>query len=340
MTAANPARPWQRKLSEDDIGRYLGLVAPGVWLLVVLYILVFGFQALVLGGPPAHTPLGILALLLDVAGAVILATPSATPLPLWRTLTVVGIVAATVILITWQQDFHNRLPGYEAWELGANNLLMFALAIRGRVLAAWIAEAASIALIAVWSVTVSGSPLYGISMSYGQPVTLVACTAFAIGLHRTARQIVSFRVAERERAARESLDRTADRGDELALQIVRDLAEPTLIQIAEGGRPDPRAVRGLEAALRDFIRGSSLTVEPLVTTLRAARERGADIVLLDDLGDHRLPAADLARAASWCAQKVIQARGSTMTIRIAVTEDVPTVTFSDGDAVERLALRS
>ncbi|HEX4444236.1 MAG TPA: hypothetical protein VHZ81_11740 [Galbitalea sp.] len=329
-----------RPIPDGDLGRTLGLVAPGVWVLFALYVVVFGYQAIVLGGSPMKTPLGGLALVLDFVGAALFAVPSRTPLPWWRTLTTVGIVVATVVLITWQQPFHDRAPGYVAWELGANNLLMFCLTIRGRVAAAWIAEGLSILLICTWSLTVSGSPLYGLGMSYGQPVTLLACTAFAVGLRRTAIRIGDFQRAEHERTTREARELSRDEAIESALQVIRDLAQPTLKAISDGASPSPASVRSLEAALRDQVRGRSLTIEPLVSLLQSVRDRGIEVTVLDDLGEIPVPPPELARAARWCAHLIVDTRASSFTARIAIWNGRPTVTISaDGHFLNRLALR-
>ena len=335
MTLALRRRP----PSTDDIGRSLGLVSPGVWVLFGLYTITFGFNALALGGAPAHTTIGIISLILDIGGAAIIVSSTRTPLELWRAISIVVIVAFTVTFISFQQSYIDHLTGYDSWEFGANNFLMVGLAIRGRVAAAWAAELASTLLVCLWNVSVGSTFLNGVSMTYGQAINLLACTAFAIGLQRTGKRILDFRAAERERAAHQHVAASADQEDEVALSIVRDLAEPTLLRIAKGERPDTGRVRSLEAALRDYIRGSALTVEPLVTTLQSARERGVDIVLLDDLGDRTVSAAELSRAARWCAHRVIETAARSITIRIAVFDDHPTVTISrDGQAVERLVL--
>jgi len=176
-------------------------------------------------------------------------------------------------------------------------------------------------------------------MSYGQPVTLIACTAFAIGLYRTAARIRDFRDAERERATRTAEEAAADQEIESTLQVIRELAEPTLTEIAHGGKPVRTTVRSLEAALRDEIRGRSIAIEPLVTSLRSVRERGVDVILLDDLADHEVSPEVLDRAARWCADIITTSTASSLTVRIAISNTRPTVTISnDGDFLEKLIL--
>ncbi len=76
-----------------------------------------------------------------------------------------------------------------------------------------------------------------------------------------------------------------------------------------------------------------------MTALRLARERGADIVLLDDLGERAVPIVRIDRAAQWCADRLAETDAKSITIRIAILDDAPTVTFSrDGEAVDRLLL--
>jgi hypothetical protein len=170
---------------------------------------------------------------------------------------------------------------------------------------------------------------------------LLACTAFAIGLRRTAARIVEFRQAERERAARESRDSARDEGLESSLQIIRELAQPTLQEISGGAHPNRASVRSLEAALRDQIRGRSLTIEPLVSSLRAVRDRGVDVTLLDDLADVAVPQDELARAARWCSHLLITTDAFTFTTRIAQSNGRPTVTVSaDGRFLDRLVLHT
>lgn len=333
----------RREIPADDVGRLIGLIGTGPWLLFGLAVVTLSIQALVLGGPPMRTPSGVAALALVLVAAALLAGRSATPLPLWRTLVVVAVPPVTVLLITWQQAFHDRSPGYEAWELWANSLLMFVLAIRGRIAAAWIAEGLSIGLVCLWSQLLTGSVLYGISISYGQPVALIACTAFAVGLHQTARRILEFRAAERDRAGREAMDAGARVSAEFELAIVRGMAEPTLRDIADGGSPDPQAVRSLEASLRDLVRGRSLAVEPLTAELRELRTRGADVVVLDDLGDHPIDASELAEAARWAASRIRRSPARTITIRIAPLDTASgsrvVVTISlDGEPASELLL--
>lgn len=336
MTGLDPVS----RIPADDAGRYLGFFGLVPWLLYGLFVLEIGYLALVHGGMPAHTPLGFAALGVAIAAMLLIVTPSRTPLPVWRTAAVLAAVVFISSAISWQQPFHDRPPYYVSWELNPCDLLMFCLAIRGRIVSAWIGQAAMLASIALWSVTVTGSPLYGLSFSYTQPFPLLAVSVFAYGFQWTARQITAHRAAERERAEQEAIQIAADIDLEADLGIVRDLAGPTLEEIAAGRLPDKAAVRGLEAALRDLIRGRNLVVEPLVTTLRDLRERGTDVVLLDDLGDDDLTADQRRRLAAWAATRVARAStAATITLRLTRADGTPLATITvDGHADGALQL--
>lgn len=323
----------------EDLGDYLHLFGPVTWLLYALFVVAFSVQALLLGGAPMHTPLGVGAFVLFLASAMLFAIPGVTPLSRWRTVAIIVVVVVVTVAITWQQPFHDRAPGYVAWDLGGTSSLLFCLAIRARILAAWIGEAAVILLVCVWSVQVTGAPWYGLSISYGQPVVVLACTVFAIGLHRTVRRIIDYRTAERDRQAERARMLASEADRERELKLVRDLAGPTLSRIAEGLDPDPVAVRGLEAALRDVIRGRSLMIEPLPTTLRMVRERGVDVTVLDDLGGRELSHEQLVRAAGWCAERVTAISSGSVTLRIAAVEAGAVVTATrDGALAGQLEL--
>lgn len=326
----------KRTRDPNDIGLYLGFFGVGPWVLFGIYVPVISYQALVLGGPSSRTPLSLGALALVFGATTLIASPSSTPLPLWRTLTLLAVTTAVTLMVTLQQPFHDRPPVYVAWDLGANQLIVYCLAIRGRIAAAWAGELLMIGAVSVWSTVVTGSPLYGLSFSYGQPITLIACTAFAVGLHRTARQIVRHRASERERADQEAKEIDFDLATQVELRVIRQLAETTLVDIAEERNPDLGTVRGLEAAVRDLIRGRMLAVEPLVTALRVARERGADVVLLDDLTDDvEIDEQTRSRLAQWIAVRVLALNGRSATVRVSTSKGTPLVTISiDGQHAE------
>lgn len=322
----------------SDLGRQLGLVGPGAWVLAGLYAAVYFVVVLVFAGPSTRTPIDTAELASVIFAACLLASPSRTPLPLWRTATVVVIATGVVLAMTWRLPT-TRPPGLDAWELGAVNFLLFGLALRARIFAAWLGAALTVMVVLGWSTLETESPLFGLSFTYGQPVTLLAGTIFAMALHRTARRIIELRAAEQERAASEARERANSEVTEQELQAVREIAAVTLREIAEGETSDPIAIRSLEAELRDYIRGRRLFTEPLATALRAARARGVDVTVLDDAGERAILVEALAPAVHWATELVKTNCRSSLTLRLTSTSNGIALTFSaDGTETARLPI--
>ena len=314
-----PSKRWWSvdRVDEQDIGRQLRLIGPGAWAIFALYGAVIIALTYVFERPTRSAATDIVAIMTLLAAALLIVSPSRTPLPTLRVVAVLVLTLTAVMVLTVREPFQGDLPDSAAWYQAAANFLFFGLALRARVVSAWIGEALMIAFVCLWSTIVSGSPLYGISISYGQPISLAAGTVFAVALHQTARRITEFRTAERQRAALEAREAAQNAAVESELRIVRALAEPTLQQIAAGEKPHQEDVKTLEAALRDLIRGRSLAIEPLNTALREARRRGVDIVVLDDSLDLGLSKEDLEDAAAWCAAVLEPIESGPITIRVA-----------------------
>jgi hypothetical protein len=342
VIAGIPRRPSPlstRRVRVADIGTELRLVGPAAWAIFGLFAAVYLYIAPTFGGSASATPLGVGALIGFLACGALVVSPSRTPLPVWRTIAVVVIVEASVAALTWQLPAVAVGPGLKIWDLGAGNFLLFALALRGRVRSAWIGELAMIGLVCIWSTQATGSPLFGLAISYGQPVSLLAGTIFAVALRRTAERILDFRAAEGRRAAAEGRDSTENDERDRELQLVRNLAEPTLSGIASGETPDRAGVRALEAELRDGIRGRALAVEPLTSTLRKVRASGVDVVVLDDLGEQELDESVRVLLADWCVSRVATLESGIVMFRLAMHGGQPRVTVAvDGSEAGEFTL--
>ena len=320
---------------ERDVGRFVGLVGRGAWLMFALFVAIFSTIAMLASPTNTLAPLDIAGLLVVIAGALLVASPSRTPLPRWRVAGVwIAVVASTWLLL--QGVPTDAQPGFRAWILGACNFVLFAVAVRGRAVSAWIGEALLIGTVLVWSQIATGSVLFGLSFSYGQPVSLVAGMAFAIGLHSVSRQIFDYQDADRARVAEAAGRAESDAERHQGLDRVRELAEPILRAIADRTRPDRNVVVSLEASLRDRIRARQLAVEPLLSTLRSIRESGAHVLLLDDSEPMVLTDEQRAKVAHWCVARLAEAAATSFTIRVAPDNDglVVSVVGDDGYAAE------
>lgn len=316
-----------------DVGRFLGIVGPWAWVLFALYVAVFTLIAIVVGIPGAGVPVTVVSLALIVAAALLVASPSPTPMLWGRLLVIAALCLAGVVVMLL--DLPTRL-GYESlltWQLAAVNFLLFVIELRARIVEAWGLLVVIVAVVATWSVLRTGEPWLGLQLTYGQGVSLAAGTIFAIGLRRTVRQIFAQEDAERMRAGVEAARRAGDAHRAAELAEVRALAGPLLRRIARGEAVDRREALSLEAALRDRIRGRALAIEPLVSALARARARDVDALLLDDLGDAALGTEAAARVARWCAERVDRMPGPRITIRLAPADGGAVVSIADADGI-------
>lgn len=323
------------RVGEQDIGRQLRLIGSGAWAIFALYGAVIVALTYVFDRPTRSAVTDIVAIMTLLAAALLIVSPSRTPLPTWRVAAVLVLTLTAVMVLTVREPFNDDLRDSAAWYQAAANFLFFGLALRARVVSAWIGEVLMIAFVCLWSTIISGSPLYGISISYGQPISLAAGTVFAVALHQTARRINEFRTAEAQRAALEAREAAQNAAVEGQLRVVRELAGPTLLQIAGGKKPDQEDARTLEAALRDLIRGRALAIEPLSTALREARRRGVDIVVLDDSVDLELSTDGLRKAVAGCAQLLTTVNTGSITIRLASAPSGGILTVVNEDEVSQ-----
>lgn len=315
-----------------DIGRLLGLSGPGAWALAGLFCVTYLTLALWAGGAPMRTLEGQVALVVILVTAVLLVLPWRSPLPgpivAWALL----VVAFSTVAICWNLS-PSGWPGWSAWNFGADTFLMLMLALRGRF---WWGAAGMglMSLLAIhWTFTTTGNWWHGFALTYWQLAIYLAGAFFALWLQRTARQIGEFQETERRRvAAEQARDAGADERRR-QLERVRRLAGSALAEIADGApTAESRREHGLlEAELRDQIRGRSLAGEPLSVALRAARSRGVDVALLDDIRDDVPDREFLKRANAWAAERIASVPSGSATFRLALTDGVPTVTFATAE---------
>lgn len=302
-----------------DVGALLGLTGKGARLVALLYAVTFIVLALTTGALQRWSDAaGLVAVL---AAAVVLVAPGRYPLRWQSAVGVLAAVFSCTALVVWQLPATGD-PGYDAWHFGACDFLLFALGLRGHIALSWLGMGLVLGVTCFWSFSVTGSILHGFELVYGHAGSLLAGSLFAYGLRRTAQRILDFQDAERRQAAAEQARETSAEHRDLELARVRSRAESALVQIATGTTTAAERTehRLLEASLRDEIRGRGLAIEPVTTAAREARQRGVDVLLLDDSREQELP-ADLARSmATWVAALVRATVSDSVIVRLAPHE--------------------
>lgn len=198
----------------------------------------------------------------------------------------VGAHALTMSLIAFE-----GWPGYASWSFGVATTLACCLLVRRRPGFAW-ALLLLLSFVTFFWACVTGNGLWTpMLLLIGQFVILcIWHLMVAVSLRLTARtaraQSASAAISARWRAQRESQDLLR-----AVMDSVRTRTAPILNEIAEGAAlTEELRVRArlLEAELRDERRAPFFSGTSVVDEARSARERGVDVMLLDDRGPEPL----------------------------------------------------
>lgn len=255
-----------------------------------------------------------LVLALFFAAALLLQRRSETRLDGGRTALVLCLIGSATAIGLIGAPFEVG----DLWFAGAAAFLLTALAFRGRAGAA-AAGGLLLSALLVAGGAMDGAPTVMIAAVSVRPLG-VTCFAVALALSVAAllRRIATELAATEAESARESWERSARA--ELAERAgeVRALVDDVLGEIALGrplAEPSRARAKALEGHLRDRIRAGRLALEPLMTAAMRARERGVDVLLLDDLDGDLPERFDMDRAAIRLAAACEDATGQ-ITVRI------------------------
>lgn len=252
--------------------------------MIIASVLVFALPTL--GTVKSIWPV-IAALILFIVGALIMAQRHPDPFPLGRAYLVLGIAVAVTALVDWNLP-DTGWAGYATWNFGAVNWFLFFLCFRGRIPLGWLGFVLESAVTLLWAISVGRSYLDGVDLVVRHAGTLLMGTLFSILLRRAAARITALQQERVAQVASESAALTELREREVqAAQLNRE-ARNELEEIAAGrylGSHQQRGFELVEASLRDTLRGGALKSPDVAAAARAARLRGAAVVLLDDRND-------------------------------------------------------
>ncbi|WHU48362.1 hypothetical protein QNM97_04980 [Gordonia sp. L191] len=237
---------------------------------------------------------------------------------------------------------------------GCVSALAAFLCVRGRVVAAWSAFVASVA-VSVAAGVPTGMPMIWASTEIASVAVLLMAMLFAAIIRPAAREIYALRaqtVREAGHAAAVAATaaervRQLARLDEQARELLEMIASGRLL--SEGERFRCRLV---EARLRDGIRAPALDVGEVVEAVWSARERGVGVTLLDD-GGSAAPGAhglvDSSRDSGIAGLRAALvdlvrslAPGDTVTVRIHPLgrDPIGTIVVRTDDGARRLDYRA
>jgi hypothetical protein len=313
----------ERAQSRGDTARFLGLTGPGGWLVAGLFLVTQLTLAFTSNAQLALTPPDLSALIILIAITVIVMFPGPYPLShLWSIVIVIG-VAAIVTLVNSVLPVKGW-PGYESWQFGAVTMILLALGLRGRNAWAWVGMFLTTALTVYWTMSTGQGILSGISLIDRNAGTLLIGTVFSVGIRRSIRWITSLHLAEHRQASEEAFARARLLQRRNAMESLNAIAVPALMTIADKSMPSEPVREDflvIEAGLRDAVRAPGLAREPLASTVRFARMRGQEVVLLDDDGSEESASAEGDSLLEAASARLRSTSAKRVTIRLFAQPD-------------------
>jgi hypothetical protein len=286
--------------------------------------------------------LGLGALVLLWIALAVLGRPSDDGFGIRATLAVIGLATGMALLSAWNL-VDVQTPVYSNWHLGAITFMMFVLAARGRVAYSWLGFGVLVA-VSLISTFQTGQALGAAAGDLArQSGTLVIGTIFALSLRRAARLISTIQGRQVDRLATEAAVAAAARERSLqSARLERD-ARPALERIARGDpltEAERSAMALLEGELRDSIRAAGFTTPPLVAATRSARERGVQVVLVDDRGE-ALADEDVERVEDALLLELRRTSHGRVTARLSPLDrdEIATIVVAEGDDYRSVIVR-
>lgn len=231
------------------------------------------------------------------------------------------VVCAIIPLVINSQLDAYHLGDYATWYVLGVGTILGGTAVRGRRGFAWVGLLILILEIAAWggvsSLASTGLP--------GVLSLIVTGHAVSLGVERAVR-------SARELNAKAIETATAAAASEAAGQVRSKIAEQTLksavpalnLVAALGGKLNESQRREallLEAGLRDEIRGSTLLSERMRLAIRSARERGVEVLVLDEGGLDDMALEDRQQLLDRAAASFSTVTAGRLTIRAPKGED-------------------
>ena len=321
-------------MSAQDLG-LVDLSGRGARALIAVFVVTMALLALwSIEGVRAPVFTAVAVVLLAAASVVAVRDRGAR-MGLGPAVVVIVIGVANTILLSW----HLISLGYTQWYLCAAVVALFYLCLRRRVALAWVGMAGVTGVMLVWGATTPFGVGGGILAIAEQLPILIVGTLFATGLRRSAAQIQRLNRQITERTAREADAEATALERDARMRALEEFATPLLERLATGTTPTPAERREYalaEAQLRDGLRAGVLMVPEVVAAARAARERGVEVVLLDDSAGAGPEGDSLVLVSERVVAALGASSGGTVTARLLPPERAAIATIVvDGESYSR-----
>lgn len=234
----------------------------------------------------------------------------------------VNLGAAIVVPILVNSQIDTEVAGtFATWYVGAIGILLTATAVRGYRLVPWLGLANLFIQVVIWG----GWGFVMNSGIVGAFLFVAAGQGLSQGIRVTSRSAQEYR-EQATRLAAESTEATVSRAERQRL-ITSALQEavPTLTLIMQRGGKLNASQRAealrLEAQLRDEIRGRALISPAVRQAASEARQRGVEVLLLDDGGLDGLEPQQVADLQRQVAELLAGVQTGKVTVRTVKGED-------------------
>ena len=331
------ANSWPRSVaaSVETVGaRVIG----GYALIIHAVIALLELQA---GAYRQASPILVSWLALGLAGYLLLRSWPEALIPNWACATILVLMAISHLGNLWPIIAHGW-PGFSAWSSGGLALICYGLLMRQRPGLAWSGMGILVATAGLWAMTTGRPLLLAFTLMLGH---IVGLSLWHIVIWRCRIDIEKLVEIESRNAELQAERRAHEVSDTTMVRIItaaKRRATPLLQRFTNGGSLTAEMRREaalLEAELRDEARAPFFTGTPVVPAARAARERGVDVLLLDDRGAAAtLPEEARAKVIARAVETLENAKGGRVVIRLSPPGRSELASFC-ADADRRMLLR-
>ena len=220
-----------------------------------------------------------------------------------------------------------HIDAHTTWYVAGVATLMAIIALRQHLMMAWLGVSVMTLQVLAWG----GMSLLFSAGILGALMLVAAAHAAAITLAATSMAVVDYREQALATAAATAAKSAARNERQLRVAKALDLALPFLnkIENLEGklSEAQKREALGLEAQLRDQIRGRHFDSADLLTEIASARDRGVEVQVLDDGGLEQLEEGERKSILNAVAKQVAKVQTGKLVLRSVADEKwVVTVT--------------
>ncbi|MBB3038141.1 hypothetical protein [Hoyosella altamirensis] len=269
-----------------DIPAILGLRSSAAWSVVVFVVAAYVIVAARSSSVLEYPVVAAVAITAIALGGFAIVFAKSDPLPL-RAALPLGAIAPVLALLFSFQLTPGELPHNATWYVNAVTFIVCFTALRGRILIAWISMGMMAAVLTWWGLSHGEGLAFGFWRTAFSANLLLLATILAFTMRPVARTVFALQEGALQRAAEQASTTAILEERDERLQRLNELVRPLLELIASGTEltaDEREECRLIEGQLRDSLRARALAVAPIQESAKHARQRGVDVVLLDDGG--------------------------------------------------------